>query len=377
MSHTIDRVCKSDSRQEKYETDGFVQFVGEPTQAKPKKKSSTHHNSTKAVSNEVRRRIYDDWFADKRYISLLVFKKACPMSHHERLIYSFVTWLHRLDPEQSKPYTQIAARLSISENSVSAAAKSLEKRGLIAIGIGRSNRAVLRLTDQTPDWLVIGSQGAPASNRLYQLADTNDSPFRMTSLDVALLASLYGLAIQRGTLLIENSKSGLAKMITASSKKVRSSLLKFGELGLAKWSGNEVALLRPPTATLRLFADCGTDNQESTSPGILFQLEVDGVLGNRLNEQLRTAQLRQWEAGWKDQQPFEFWNSIFRDSLKGLDLKDRLSLLEDFLVERLPALWLSAEEQHQETGRAGNNRFLLTEMAHDSVARLRKERGYA
>lgn len=338
---------------------------------------SKQPDSKSGVSNEVRRRIYDDWFADKRYISLMVFKKACPLSHHERLIYSFVTWLHRLDPEQSKPYTQIAARLSISENSVSAAAKSLEKRGLIAIGIGRSNRSVLRLTDQTPDWMVIGSQGAPASNRLYQLADTNDSPFRLTSLDVVLLASLYGLAIQRGTLLIENSKSGLARMITASSKKVRSSLLKFSELGLAKWWGNEIALLRPPTETLRMFADCGTGEQETATAGRLFQLKVDGVLGERLNEQLRTAQRRQWEAGWKDQQPFEFWNLILCESLKGLDLKDRLSLLEDFLVERFPALWLSAEEQHQETGRAGNSRFLLTELAHDSMTRLRKERGYA
>lgn len=41
MSFTIDRVCKSDSRPEKIETDGFVLFVGEPTQPKLKKKAVT------------------------------------------------------------------------------------------------------------------------------------------------------------------------------------------------------------------------------------------------------------------------------------------------------------------------------------------------
>lgn len=41
MSLVIDRVCKSDSRPEKLETDGFVLFVGEPTPPKPKKKSVT------------------------------------------------------------------------------------------------------------------------------------------------------------------------------------------------------------------------------------------------------------------------------------------------------------------------------------------------
>lgn len=41
MSPTIDRVCKSDSRPENIETDGFVLVVGEPTPPKPKKKSVT------------------------------------------------------------------------------------------------------------------------------------------------------------------------------------------------------------------------------------------------------------------------------------------------------------------------------------------------
>ncbi|MHC2069769.1 hypothetical protein ACYFX5_20040 [Bremerella sp. T1] len=330
----------------------------------------------KDFQESLRLRIYDDWFAEKRYVSLLVFKNSCPLSHHERLTYSFVRWLHWIDPDQSKPYSKIAPRLAISEKAVSGAARSLEKRGLLSVANGPSNRAVLRLTDDNPDWLVIGSNGLPASNRLYQPGKFADSMVRLTSYDAALLASLYGLAIKRGSMMIQNAKSGLASMTSLSTKTVASCLTKLSQIELVQCFGSKICLLRPSELALRHFVDCGNEDKARPTPNNYFRLKDDSSINVRLNCHLIQAQNLQFSSGWNEEQTYAFWKNVLGRDLKGLSLDDRLSLLEDFLIERYPSLWLAAEDQHRETGKAGNCRYLLAASTEDLITRLRRERGY-
>jgi hypothetical protein len=286
-------------------------------------------------------------------------------------------WLSRFDDSQPKPFCEMASRLSIGERSVSSAAKSLRDRGLITLGNGRANRAVIELTDDVPDWLVIGSQGCPASNRLYLKSNTQSDPNQLTSLDLSLLASLQGLAIQRGTLLIRNTNSGLATMVAATARTVRASLVRLQTIGLVHCLANQIALNQPSAEALDLFADTGVTEVATPSRGALFQLKLESELGHQLNYLLAQAQEKQFASGWRDDQPFQFWNNVLMEMLDEIRLNDRLSLFEEFLIERYPLLWLSAEEQHMETGTAGNCRHLLNSIVQEAINRLKLERGYA
>ena len=339
--------------------------------------SRISQNHRRDLGERIRSLIHDNWFAKKKYISLLVCRGGCPLSHHERLVYSFVVWLSRFDDSQPKPFCEMASRLSIGERSVSSAAKSLRDQGLITLENGRANRAVIQLTGDVPDWLVIGSQGCPASNRYYLKSSTQSDPNQLTSLDLSLLASLQGLAIQRGTLLIENTNSGLATMVAATARTVRASLVRLQTIGLIHCLANQIALNQPSPEALDLLTDTGVNELAKPSRGAAFQLNLESDLGYQLNYLLAQAQEEQFASGWRDDQPFQFWNSVLMEMLDEIRLNDRLSLFEEFLIERYPLLWLSAEEQHLETGTAGNCRHLLKTMAQDSISRLRSERGYA
>lgn len=48
--------------------------------------------------------------------------------------------------------------------------------------------------------------------------------------------------------------------------------------------------------------------------------------------------------------------------------------LKEFLLLRFPALWITAQEQHAETGLAKTSRYLLTSMSKQTIEDLNRER---
>ena len=121
-------------------------------------------------TNIVRKTIYGRWFAGKRYIDLLSVRSASKrLGFAERLVCTFIYWLHRMKPGEANPLSVIARRLHLGRRQVAEAARELERRGLATMSIGRGNATLLLPTGANLDQFFVVKSGRPSSNRLYLL----------------------------------------------------------------------------------------------------------------------------------------------------------------------------------------------------------------
>ena len=206
--------------------------------------------ATNTDNNLVRKTIYGQWLADKRYIDLLSVRSTpTPLTFSERLVFSFIMWLDRMKPGEAKSLSVIAKRLHLGRNNVAEAANNLEKRGLIAKLSGRANATLLMLTsEKIADFFVMKS-GRPSSNRLYLLTDGAEITMR----DNVLLSVLYSLAAARQSIFITNRKNGLAKLASISRSQVDVSLARLKKVGAVALGSCALALKQPSPNFLKNF----------------------------------------------------------------------------------------------------------------------------
>ena len=313
----------------------------------------------------VRKTIYKQWFAGKRYIDLLsVSSTSKPLGFAERLVCSFVNWLHRMKPGEAKPLSMIASRLHLGRLQVAKAARELKKLGLVNVSTGRANTTLLLPTGEKLDQHFVVKSGRPSSSRLYLLS----ANATITTRDASLLMALYSIAAARGTTFIKNRKKGLASLASISRSQVDVSLGKLQQAGALVIGVNHLALKQPSTEFLENFRDAGGKRNLAVSDSALFTIKAITPDGNDfakwVNEQIIGWQKVQNIAGWTQDECKMYWNA----TLFGDDVDQRT--LREFLLFHFPAIWITAQEQHAETGQAKTCRHLLTRMSEQSIKDL-------
>jgi hypothetical protein len=320
------------------------------------------------TDNLVRKTIYGQWLADKRYIDLLSVRGTpTPLSFAERLVFSFIIWLDRMKPGEAKSLSVIAKRLHLGRNNVAEAANNLEKRGLITKSSGRANAILLLPTGEKIEDFFVMKSGRPSSNRIYLLTDEAEITMR----DNVLLSVLYSLAAARQSIFIANRKNGLAKLASISRSQVDVSLARLKKVSAVALGSYALALKQPSPAFLLNFLDTGKkiavgqydkmfSIKPSSSDADPFADDINGLIAKYQAEQLAV--------GWSFDNCKSYWRTTLFDS--GLDLND----WKEFLVFRYPALWITAQEQHAETGLAKTCRHLLDAMTKQTIEDMIRER---
>jgi hypothetical protein len=310
-------------------------------------------------TNVVRKTIYGRWFAGKRYIDLLaVSSKSERLGFSERLVCSFVHWLDRLKPGEAKPLSIIAGRLQLGRRQVAHAAEKLETKGLVIRTTGRANATLLLPTGEKLDEYFAVKSGRLLSNRLYLLNDTA----AITMRDATLLSVLYSIAAARKSTFIKNRKTGLAALASTSRSQVDVSLKRLRDAGAVVIGANHLALKQPSVDFLANFRDTGKTGDER---GRLFYIraEAGGNEGfvQEVNEVIAKWQEEQLGAGWTLADCTDYWREMLFDT--DIDL----ATCKEFLIVHFPALWITAQEQHAETGRARTCRYLLSSLSKETI----------
>lgn len=328
--------------------------------------------STMATSfdkDAVRRTIYKQWFGDKRYIDLLsVSSKSLPLTFAERLVMSFATWVNRMKPGEAKPLSVIADRLHLGKRQVARAVQSLEEKGLVTTVKGKANATLLLPTGESRDQYFVVKAGRPSSSRLYLL----NGNAAITTRDAALLMALYSIAAARGTTFLQNRKRGLAKLASISRSQVDVSLERLKMAGGLVVGADHLALKQPSKEFLANFQDRGCNCKPSGERGRLFSVAANFPGNNEvaqwINDNIAEWQERQIAAGWSLAECKDYWKT----TLFGNDPDP--SVWKDFILFRLPVLWITAQEQHAETGRTKTCRHLLTSLSNQTIEDLIRER---
>jgi hypothetical protein len=317
--------------------------------------------STSVDDHIIRKTICGKWFAGKRYIDLLaVSNKSEPLGFAERLVCSFVVWLDRIKPGEGKPLSAIARRLHLGRRQVREAAKALEKKGLVRRVIVRANATLLLPTGKHLDQYFVMKSDRLLSNRLYLL----DDGATITIRDAALLSVLFSIAAARNSLFITNRKNGLAALASISRSQVDVSLERLKKAGAGVVGANQLALKQPSAEFMGNFPDTGKRKRE-VERGQLFSITAVGAenegFAREVNEVIARWQEEQLNSGWRLIDCQDYWKEMI--FYPGSDK----AICREFLLIHFPALWITAQEQHAETGRAKTCRHLLTSLSKQAI----------
>ena len=273
-----------------------------------------------------------------------------------------------MKPGEAKPLSVIARRLHLGRRQVAEAARELERRGLAAMSIGRGNATLLLPTEESLNQFFVVKSGRPSSNRLYLLNDKATITIR----DATLLSVLYSLAAARGSTFIKNRKRGLAALASISRSQVDVALQKLKVAGAVVIGPNHLALKQPPAEFLANFRDTGVERRPGSERGRLFSVTATSADGNDrakwINDNIGEWQEKQIDAGWTPTDCKEYWKTTLFDN------DAASSVWKEFLLLRFPALWITAQEQHAETGQAKTCRHLLTSLSKQTIEDLIRER---
>lgn len=320
--------------------------------------------STSLEDNIVRKTIYGRWLAGKRYIDLLaVSSKSEPLGFSERLVCSFVYWLDRLKPGEAKPLSMIARRLHLGRRQVSKAAEKLEAKGLVTRTTGRANATLLLPTGEKLDEYFVVKSGRLISNRLYLLNDSATITIR----DATLLSVLYSIAATRQSTFIKNRKTGLAALASISRPQVDVSLQRLRKAGTVVVGANHLALKQPSPEFLANFRDTGKTGAERGRLFSITAITADNEgFAQEVNQVIAKWQQEQLAAGWTLADCNGYWNEMLFDTDACSDI------WKEFLLVHFPALWITAQEQHAETGRAKTCRYLLSSLSKETIEAMQR-----
>ena len=219
----------------------------------------------------VRKTIYKQWFAGKRYIDLLsVSSKSLPLTFAERWVISFAIWVNRMKPGEGKALSTIAERLHLGKRQVTQVVHSLKEKGLVTTVKGKANATLLLPTGEKVDQYFVVNSDRPSSSRLYLLS----ANATITTRDASLLMALYSIAAARGTTFIKNRKKGLARLASISRSQVDVSLGRLQQAGALVIGANHLALKQPSAEFLANFRDTGCKRNLAVSDSALFTIKA-------------------------------------------------------------------------------------------------------
>lgn len=194
--------------------------------------------------------LYEEWWAGKRYVRMLACTKTCPLSHHQRLVYSRLVYKRR----DGKPVLRgdLADDLGLDPQTVSAATKALVTHGLAARS-GRGHVAVEPM-GETGGWFGRRHEGERwweclPTYRLYPLTDQArrtrwNRVGHLTEMDNAVLWLLYSLG--KGTPeVVGQANRGLKSLLGCSLDTIKEAIRRLSGNGLVMARSDGFTLLVP------------------------------------------------------------------------------------------------------------------------------------
>jgi DNA-binding MarR family transcriptional regulator len=215
--------------------------------------------------------LYQQHWSDKRYLKVLTCRKACELSHAERLVLSFLVYKAR--DKVCVGTKSITKALGLDRRTVWAATRKLVELRL-ATKTGPGYQALDPLVVR-PDWFADPHEAKdwwvrPRTYRHYLLTNTarrsrGNREGRLTERDNSVLWMLYSLG-NGGCEIVGQRVAGLAILLGCSPHTVRDALARLSNAGLVMKRSDGFTLLAPEQAVHSWWRDRPKKEQASVVP---------------------------------------------------------------------------------------------------------------
>lgn len=206
------------------------------------------------------RSIYATYWSDKRYLRMLTCRKACGLSHPERLVLSYLVYKAR--DEKGVMTRHLVAALGLDRRTVRRAIKRLKSLGF-AVVMENGHGATDALS-VLPEWFAEPHEGDQwwervRTYRYYPLRHAakrsrGNPSGSLTEGDNAVLWALYSLG-RGGKEIVGQRISGLAALLGFSPHTIRSAIGRLSDAKLVMQRSDGFTLLEPSGAVLEWWRD--------------------------------------------------------------------------------------------------------------------------
>lgn len=325
------------------------------------------------------------WFAGKRYVPVLSVTKACKLTYHERLIYSFLVF--RRSRDQGATKKKIAGRLGIDRGETVPKALSkletAEENRPPLVELREGQYWAVKPTGEVADWFAHNGRVEEAWHRQFSTfkvyVPSKDSP--LTAKVNGLLWLLYSLARRSGQPYVpDQNHKGLAILMGVSQKFVASALETLQGHGLVKVGTLGFALSQPAAEQLAWWADRPSKKEAGRSQFVLSK-----VLGWRVKvtdddpPNIRQAKedmtaagkfvdgyaVQMLAAGYPEETIIAYWREVSKT------LGTTGKLLE--FVWRFEELFREAEAIHRQNGYVRSSIGILRSLSEKVIKTLRED----
>jgi DNA-binding MarR family transcriptional regulator len=204
--------------------------------------------------------LYATYWSDKRYLRTLTCRKACDLSHAERLVLSYLVYKAR--DEKGVKTRHLVAALGLDRRTVRRAIKRLVSLGL-AILLGNGHGATDPLSVR-PEWFADPHEGEKwwervRTYRYYPLRSAakrsrGNPSGSLTEGDNAVLWALYSLG-RGGKEIVGQRIKGLASLLGFSPHTIRAAIRRLSDAKLVMKRSDGFTLLEPSAAALDWWRD--------------------------------------------------------------------------------------------------------------------------
>lgn len=201
-----------------------------------------------------------EWFPNKRYLRMLSCTKWNPLSHHQRMVYSYLAYKVRDD---NKPVlrSDIEHALGLDRRTITSATSALARVGLCT-KVGRGHVA-LAPGEESSSWFSRPHEGKNwwecfRTYPLYILTEaarsSRGNPVgQVTEMDNAVMWLLFSLA--KGAEIVRQSNEGLRAILGCSINTVKGAINQLADKGLVMIRSDGYTLLQPDATRLGWWQD--------------------------------------------------------------------------------------------------------------------------
>lgn len=303
--------------------------------------------------------IIERWFPHKRYVLVIVAKKLCPLTYHQRLIYSYL--VYRLRQDQTASTLKISKILRMEKKVVEQAAKALAVHNLVVEESGQY--CAKEPTKDQENWFASNKRTDGAWHRqcaTYPVLRPKKGS-KISTKTNAILWLLYSLARKYGKpAVFSQNIAGLATLLNMSEKGVSQAIKRLEKEGLVERIGTTFLLKEPSQQVLELWETRPIQPTISFRP-VYVNLTTDKNdpdyeryldIAKDINERIDFFSRMMLKAGCPEQDINEYWRYIIKNC------RD-LDQLWEYTVSEFEGVFNYYSEQHRKNGYSGHPMKLL------------------
>lgn len=325
------------------------------------------------------------WFPGKKYVPLLSVTKACRLTYHERLIYSFLVF--RRSRDQGATKKKIADRLGIDRGET--VPKALTKLGgseedwIPLVELRDGHYWAMEPTGEVADWFASNMRTNEPWYRHFSTfkvyIPSEQSP--LTAKVNALLWLLYSLARRSGQpYVLDQNQKGLAVLMGVSQKFVGSALEMLQGYGLVKVGTLGFALSKPTAEQLAWWRDRPVRKDQERKQFVLSKVlgwvveitDDDPPKLRGAKEDVNAAgkfvdgyAVQMIAAGYTEESIVAYWREVSKA------LSTTQKVLE--FVWRFEELFREAETIHRQNGYARSSIGILRSLSEKVIKKLKED----